>query len=218
MLANSGESALISRKWDTLLYVPLYFFGCLCCLTRLRETSASATCSFTDTGVSWTKCRCPLSPGRNTRDAKRKPRPVPVHHDDENEFRILPRRPPPAAESRISIPPALGRIYAYARQTVRRVSRNEAFSSVPATVCCARYLRGEQDLGTMESPRKVSLARKRHAAVRSANRPGLMKLNRNWMWRTSWTTGSRLAIHDSGRSSSPQSLARNWTCHNWPAA
>jgi len=38
--------------------------------------------------------------------------------NDEREFRIIPRRPPPAAESRVSAPPALGRIYSIARNTV----------------------------------------------------------------------------------------------------
>ena len=39
---------------------------------------------------------------------------------DEHEFRISPRRPPPATEPRFSAPPALARIYAFARQTGRR--------------------------------------------------------------------------------------------------
>jgi len=43
--------------------------------------------------------------------------------DDEKEFRILPRRPPAAAEPRLLRPPGLGRIYAYARQTGRRAAR-----------------------------------------------------------------------------------------------
>jgi type IV secretory pathway VirD2 relaxase len=41
----------------------------------------------------------------------------------------LPRRPPPAAEPRIAIPPALSRIYTYARQTVQRVSRTKHSNS-----------------------------------------------------------------------------------------
>jgi type IV secretory pathway VirD2 relaxase len=44
---------------------------------------------------------------------------------DEREFRILPRRPPPAAESRNSMPPTLGRIYAFARQTGRSNNRTQ---------------------------------------------------------------------------------------------
>jgi len=48
---------------------------------------------------------------------------VPPFPNDEREFRIRPRRPPPATEPRFAIPPALGRIYNYARQTARRRSR-----------------------------------------------------------------------------------------------
>jgi hypothetical protein len=44
---------------------------------------------------------------------------------DEKEFRILPRRPPPATEPRGSMPSALGRIYAFARQTGRRNNRTK---------------------------------------------------------------------------------------------
>jgi len=59
---------------------------------------------------------------RQSKGARNNGRPIP---HDEKEFRISPRRPPPAAESRVSIPPALGRIYGYARQTVRSVSRTK---------------------------------------------------------------------------------------------
>jgi hypothetical protein len=58
-----------------------------------------------------------------SKGAKNSRRPISPLPHDEKEFRISPRRPPPAAELRVSTPPALGRIYAYARQTVRRVSR-----------------------------------------------------------------------------------------------
>jgi type IV secretory pathway VirD2 relaxase len=44
---------------------------------------------------------------------------------DEKEFRILPRRPPAATEPRASVPPALGRIYAFASQTGRRNNRTK---------------------------------------------------------------------------------------------
>jgi hypothetical protein len=50
-------------------------------------------------------------------------RPVPLIPHEEDEFRIRPRRPPPAADPRVSVPPALGRIYGYARQTARSASR-----------------------------------------------------------------------------------------------
>jgi type IV secretory pathway VirD2 relaxase len=69
------------------------------------------------------------SRGRNPRQA----RPVP---NDDNEFRVRPRRPPPAAEPHFAIPPALGRIYGYARQTVRRKSRSK-HSSRPYQQRCA---------------------------------------------------------------------------------
>ena len=56
------------------------------------------------------------------RDKKRSRPVAPLPHE-EREFRIRPRRPPAATEPRISVPKALGRIYGYARQTVRRVGR-----------------------------------------------------------------------------------------------
>jgi len=62
---------------------------------------------------------------QQSKGAKSNPHPTPPLPHDEKEFRISPRRPPLAAEPRASIPPALGRIYAYARQTVRRVSRTK---------------------------------------------------------------------------------------------
>src|SRR3984885_5012243 len=58
-------------------------------------------------------------PKRDNKSLRRIP---PLPHE-ENEFRIRPRSPPRAAEPRVSVPPALGRIYAYARQTSRRGSR-----------------------------------------------------------------------------------------------
>ena len=63
-------------------------------------------------------------------------RPVAPLPRDEREFRIRPRRPPPAAQSRVSVPEALGRIYGYARQTARRVSRVKR-SSKPYQQRCA---------------------------------------------------------------------------------
>jgi len=50
-------------------------------------------------------------------------RPLPPLRHEEKEFRIRPRRPLPAAEPRVSVPSALGRIYGYARQTARRMTR-----------------------------------------------------------------------------------------------
>jgi Protein of unknown function (DUF3363) len=44
---------------------------------------------------------------------------------DEKEFRILPRRPPTATEPRGKLPPALGRIFAFARQTGHRNNRTQ---------------------------------------------------------------------------------------------
>ena len=61
----------------------------------------------------------PNSPKR----AKKILRPLPSLPHDEKEFRIRPRRPLPAAEPRVSVPPALRVIYGYARQTVHRVSQ-----------------------------------------------------------------------------------------------
>jgi len=55
--------------------------------------------------------------------AKKSSRPVPPLPHEEKEFRIRPRRPPPPAEPRVSVPPALRVIYGYARQTARRVSQ-----------------------------------------------------------------------------------------------
>ncbi len=60
----------------------------------------------------------------------------PLGPQDQWEFRIKPRRPPAAAEPRIAVPQSLARIYSYARQTARVVSRT-THSSPPYYQRCA---------------------------------------------------------------------------------
>ncbi len=74
---------------------------------------------------------------RPKRDRKNDRRSAPPLNN-EQEFRIEPRRPPAAAEPRISIPPALGRIYGYARQTARRVGWIRRFSRPYQQRCAVR--------------------------------------------------------------------------------
>ena len=155
--------------------------------------------------------------GQKYKRAKSSPRLVPVHQDDKKEFRILPRRPPPAAESRISIPPALGRIYSFARQTVRRGSRTQSSHRYQQRCAVRVTYVGNKTSGQWKAHGRY-LSRE-SATQRSAQRQAGFDETPQKL-----DMGHQLDGWQEARDPrlwkiilSPES-GEKWTCHNWLAA
>src|SRR3984885_16084096 len=83
-----------------------------------------------------------------SKQPKKGPHPIPPLPHDERGFRIRPRRPPPAAQPRLSIPPALGRIYAYAgKRRDEPAGRNIPVGLISSVARCELPTWGTAPLG-----------------------------------------------------------------------